>query len=254
MATPHLAALCLPLFLVACGDLELRSIRSPEVVPAQLEGEWSGSWHSSSTTDSGPLVVRLQEFAGQPVVSLQIVNPCVQMRAYELVLGLSSVELRAEGDPVFVGVLGEGRTLVGGYDCNNDVGSWTATWQRDLAPLIDLSGRWSGTLATAGALPRLLTLQLEQTVREGMLALDGALTIDGIGPEPVRLPLVGTANFRSDGFDLALRSPDGSAPNVVMSGLGESMPLQVELGVLQVLGASALPFTQGVFRIEWQQR
>ena len=241
------------LVLAACGDLDVRSVRVPEVVPASLEGEWSGTWTSAMSGSSGPLTVRVQEFDGVPLLSVDITNACVENRSYDLVLGNGLIELRDGPRTVFAGVLGEGRTLLGTFTCDADDGTWTAAWQRDLPPLLDLSGTWNGSLATLENPQRGLRLQLDQGVRGGVLVLDGTLAIDGLGADGGELvvPLEGVASFRSDGFDLGLRSLDGSTPNLVLSGLGEPDPLQVDVGVLQVLGGSSLPFSQGVFRILW---
>ena len=241
------------LVLAACGDLDVRSVRVPEVVPASLEGEWSGTWTSAMSGASGPLTVRVQEFDGQPLLSVEIENACVEARSYDLVLGNGLIELRDGQRTVFAGVLGEGRTLLGTFTCDADDGTWTAAWQRDLPTLVDLSGTWNGSLATVETPLRVLRLQLDQGVRGGLLVLDGTLTIEGLGAGAGDLvvPLEGSASFRSDGFDLGLRTLEGGAPALVLSGLGEADPLQVEVGVLQVLGASTLPFSQGVFRILW---
>ena len=247
------SSLLLLFVLAACGDIDVRSVRVPEVVPAALEGEWSGTWTSSRTNASGPLTVRVQEFDGQPLLSVDIENACVENRSYDLVLGNGLIELRDGARTVFAGVLGEGRTLLGTFTCDADDGTWTAAWQRDLPPLVDLSGTWNGSLATLENPQRGLRLQLDQGVRGGVLVLDGTMAIAGLGPDGGELvvPLEGAASFRSDGFDLGLRSLGGITPNLVLSGLGDPDPLQVEVGVLQVLGASSLPFSQGVFRILW---
>lgn len=242
--------------LAACGDLDVRSVRVPEVVPASLEGEWTGTWTSDTNGTSGALTVRVQEFGGEPLLSVDIENACVENRAYDLVLGNGLIELRDGDRTVFAGVLGEGRTLLGTFSCDADRGTWTAAWQRDLPALLDLTGTWNGSLATIETPARGVQLTLEQRVRSGLLVLDGTLTIAGLGVDAGDLvvPLEGSASFRSDGFDLGLRSPDGIAPVLVLSGLGEPEPLQVEVGVLQVLGPSTLPFAQGVVRIAWTGR
>ncbi|MBL8737311.1 MAG: hypothetical protein JNL12_12845, partial [Planctomycetes bacterium] len=95
--------------LGAC-DLEVRSTRSADVVPAALQGEWEGTW-SGAAGSGGTLTLQVQQFDAEPLVSIRIDNPCLEAREYQLVIGLASVELRRDGEPVFVGVLGEGRTL-----------------------------------------------------------------------------------------------------------------------------------------------
>jgi len=252
MRRAHSSLLSL-LVLAACGDLDVRTVRVPEVVPASLEGEWTGTWTSAATGASGALTVRVQEFDGEPLLSVDIVNACVENRTYDLVLGNGLIELRDGERTVFAGVLGEGRTLLGTFTCDADQGTWTAAWQRDLPTLLDLTGTWNGSLATVETPARSVQLELAQSVRAGLLVLDGTLTIAGLGVDAGDLvvPIEGSASFRSDGFDLGLRSLDGTAPVLVLSGLGEPEPLQVEVGVLQVLGPSTLPFAQGVVRIAW---
>ena len=97
-AVGYLASL---LVLAACGDLDVRTVRVPEVVPAPLEGEWTGTWTSDANGASGPLTVRVQEFGGEPLLSVDIVNACVENRAYDLVLGNGLIELRDGQRTVF---------------------------------------------------------------------------------------------------------------------------------------------------------
>ena len=174
--------------LSGCGDLEVRSVRSPEVVPAILEGEWRGSWSSARNAGTGPLTLTVQEFDRTPLVALDIDNPCVAPRPYRIVLRGSTFELRDGDDVVLAAMLAPDgtRQLLGTYSCVNDSGTWTAIWQRDLPPLIDLSGAWTGEVTAAGPggvpVQRDLTLQLTQSVRDGRIVLDGELALPQLLP------------------------------------------------------------------------
>jgi hypothetical protein len=243
------------LLAAACGDVDVRSVRVGPAVPETLQGEWVGSWTSSLTAASGALQVRVQEFRAEPVVALQIDNPCLLPRDYQLVLRPTSIELRADGETVLAAELGAGRTLTGTFQCQADQGTWTASWVRALPTLGDLSGRWTGTLTPAVALPavpmpRPLQLDLEQSVVGGSVVLTGVLDV----PELLGLPIAvsGYTIFRDDTFDLLLRAEQPGAPTVVLSALGARQPLSVELGLAQAFGAAPLPFAQATFSLQWQ--
>lgn len=239
----------LPLLVTACGDLELKSVRPTDVVPAGLEGEWVGSWQSVLSNTGGGLNVKVQEFDGEPVLGMQLDNPCITPREYDLVMTPSTIELRADGATVFAATLGEGRTLIGTYQCKADLGTWTATWQRLLPPIVDLGGTWSGDLTIAGqpALP--IRLQLDQSVASGAIVIDGALELIGLSPAPI--PMTGSAQFRDQGFDLLLQTPNGVAPDLLLTAFGIRDPLRIEVGLLQMFGAQP-PLQQGIVRLVWQ--
>lgn len=240
---------------VACGDIQVRSVRIGPVVPVDLQGEWVGMWRSAANPSTGPLQVRLQEFRGEPVVSVLIDNPCVEPREYELVLRSESIELRVDGEAVLAATVGPGRTMVGTFQCENDQGTWTAAWVRALPTLGDLSGQWIGTITPAVLPPsvpsaRPVRLELQQSVRGGVVVLDGVLE----APELLPLPLLlnGYTIFRDTSFDLLLQSTSSAGPTVVLSALGEREPLRVDLGLAQAFGSGPLPFGQAVFTLEWQ--
>jgi hypothetical protein len=243
-------ALLLPWCLVACGDLDVRSVREPQVVPAQLAGEWLGTWQSANQTASGAVVVRVQEFAGEPVVRIEFQNPCLEPRAYELVMTASLIELRAEGQVVLAAAVRADRSMDGIYQCEAESGTWTATWQRDLPTLVDLGGDWSGSLAVAGQPTRPIDLVLEQGVQDGSLVLEGLLDLGDLWPS--LLPVRGSVFFREGGFEVVLATSAGSTPGLFLAGVGDRDPLQVETGFLQTIGSPVLPFQNGVFQIFWQ--
>lgn len=251
-AMRHLAALSLPWWLAACGDLHVKSIRSPQVVPAAFAGEWTGTWMSTDPAATGAIAVRVQEFAGEPVVHVEFQNPCIEPRSYELVLSGSTIELRAGADTVLAGALVEPQRLVGTYHCPLESGTWEATWQRDLPELADLGGIWTGTLAVPGQVTRPFELALEQDVDGGELRLTGLLDLGDVWPS--LLVVRGPVAFRDDGFDLALQTLSGNSPGLLLAGSGDREPLQVESGLLLTIGSPVLPFSNGVFTISWQGR
>jgi len=232
--------------LGAC-DLEVRSTRSADVVPAALQGEWEGSWSGASGT-GGALTLQVQQFGAEPLVSIRIDNPCLEAREYQLVVGVASVELRRDGEPVFVGVLGEGRTLTGMFACAAGEGSWSATWERDLPDLVDLSGTWTGSLSVPGvSLP--LAAQLTQEVRGGRLVVSGTMAAEGLITD---LPVEGTVFFDVDTFDLVLQTTAGVQPALLLTGRGETASATLPLGLVQVLGGADLPFPQAVAELARQ--
>lgn len=234
----------------ACGDLDVRSVRPTRGVPDTLQGEWIGWWQSTSSNQGGALVFTVQEFDGEPVVNLSLDNPCVEPRDYELVLTPSTIELRLDGRTVLAAVVGEGRSLLGTYECVADLGTFEATWQRELPELVDLSGTWDGTV-TVGATSHGARLQLQQEISGGRMLLQGELDLGGFWPVPI--PVSGTAMFRDAGFDLMLHTGAGAVPALLLSGFGEREPLRLPFGLLHVFGGS-LPFPQAVLQLDWQQR
>ena len=245
----HLA-FSLVLLLAACGDLEVRSVRAPQSVPQELVGEWVGTWQSTAEA-TGAIVVRVQEFEGEPVVRVEFENPCIEPRSYDLVITAASIELRAEGAAVMTATLVEGRQLVGTYHCPEESGTWTASWQRELPAVQDLSGAWTGSLAAAGQPTRGIDLDLVQTVEGGDVRLQGFLWLHDLWPLP--LEIEGTVLFREATFDLLLRTPVGSVPGLLVTGIGDYTPMRVENGLLQPIGTPVLPFPIAGFTIFRQE-
>jgi hypothetical protein len=246
----RLAAFFAPCLFAACGDLDVRSVRAPQVVPPALIGEWSGTWHADGSGNSGSIVVRVQSFEGEPVVNVQIENPCVEPRTYQLVVTPATFELRADGQTVLAATLGEGRELIGTYHCSAEDGTWNATWQHDLPEVLDLSGDWSGTLVVGGQSDRPLALMVSQSVDGGVVLLDGLLDLGDVWPVPV--PLRGSVEFRDDGYEVVLSTVPGNQPVLLLTGIGDRDPLRIENGVLQGLGGQPLPFQSALFTIARQ--
>lgn len=248
IAFPSLvASLCLS--LGACGDIEVRSIRSGDVVPAQLEGEWHGAWQSELSGISGVLTLRIQDFGGEPVVAVEIAHPCVPPARYEFRATANTIQLLDDGEVLFDGLLGDDRTLVGSYACLADSGSWDASWQRALPELVDLGGTWSGTITAPGFDPQALELQLVQTVRDGTLLLQGTLGLPGLPTDP--LPIFGQVQFGDAAFELLLVTEPGTGPLVHMTGLGDPATRTIGSGDLQAAIDPLLPILQAEWDAQW---
>lgn len=234
--------------LAACGDLEVRSIAATDVVPASLQGFWSGTWQSDINQAQGLIDLRIQEYKAEPLVAVTINNPCVVPGDYELVLTQGQISLQIDDVPVLEATLRTDRALTGTYGCNSDRGTWQAIWIEALPEVIDLSGSWDGRLFVAGQFEQPVSITLEQRVRSGSLVLEGEATLPGALPFPV--PLRGVPNFRETDFELILQSEPGSEPQIVLTGIGDRESLGVPVGLLQVLSLSPLPFSQAMVELE----
>lgn len=243
-------SLALLLGCAACGDINVRSVRTGDVVPPALEGEWLGSWQSSTTGINGLLTLRIQDFAGEPVVAVQIAHACVPPSQYQFRASPTKVELLADDVVLFEAVIGTDHTMIGSYGCAADAGSWDATWQRALPELIDLSGRWLGTVAVAGQPTQTLVLDLTQSVRNGTLALDGSMSLPDLLPDA--LPMRGSVQFGEAGFDLLLLTQPGTVPLVQMTGTGSSTALQVPSGQLLAAIDPLLPLVEATWTVQRQ--
>jgi hypothetical protein len=240
----NLGALFLPLFLAACGDLDVRSIREP--VPNVLIGEWVGTWQSSRQNAAGEVTVQVREFGGEPLVQIDIDNQCIEARLYDLTIAGDLIELRADGLLVMAATLAEGRRLDGFFRCQADEGTWSATWTRDLPAVVDLGGMWRGVLVPQNGAATTLGWDLVQSVDEGSLRLDGMLELPEVWPVPVLV--TGTATFRTDAFDVVLRSVGITGPSFLLSGVGSLEPLLIEGGLMHVFG-DPVPFRDATFTI-----
>jgi hypothetical protein len=235
-----------------CG-IDVKSVRTGKVIPADLEGVWHGTWTSEQASLNGTLTLQLQEWHNTAVVSVATDNPCLEPHDYDLSLSAGRIELRDNGQIVFAATFGPNRTLTGTYVCHADSGQWAAQWTEALPPIVDLSGTWVGTVSTAGVPAQALSLELLQSVRHGMIVLDGLLTLPELAGAQVLL--TGSAEFHQDGFDLLLATFPSSNPALVLTGFGSTEPLRVELGVFNVIASQPpLPFTQGVWQVDWQER
>ena len=236
----------------ACGDIAVKSVRVSEAVPVALQGQWTGTWASSSNSASGDVEVNLQSFDGQPVVGLVISNPCLTPGNYQLVVTGSMLELRSDGEPRFLAVLGPDRTLIGTYQCAEDSGTWMAVWQRDLPTIGDLRGVWEGTVTTATVPSSRLQITLDQRVVGGQLAIEGSMTFPDLLPRS--LPVAGTVRFREGSFDIVFSTEAGVSPAVQLAGLGDSTALAIQDGLLVAQAGTLLPFAQALWQMSWSRR
>jgi len=243
---------CLLLLLAACGDIDVRSIRTGDVVPVALRGEWKGAWQSGQTGLNGLLTMRIQEYDGEPVVSVQIAHPCVPPSQYQFRATATKVELLANDVVLFEAVLGGERSLIGSYGCLVDTGSWDAVWQKDLPQLVDLGGSWAGSISVPDYPLQPIVLQLEQSVRNGSLVLGGSMALPGLLADP--LAMVGTVQFREGVFDVLLVTEPGVVPLVHMVGTGNSTTLRLSGGQLQAAIDPLLPLLQATWEMQWQGR
>ncbi len=239
-----LVYLVLPLllFLAACNKVEFRTVGSGSAVPAALAGEWSGHWQSEEGAQMGEVTLQVQQFENAPVVGLLINHPCLPTTLYEFNLVGTVLELSSNGETVFRGELLPERLLVGTYECAMDSGHWSATWQRDLPPVVDLTGVWQGQIeVTAGNTP--IRLEFDQRVVQGALEVTGLLTLPQELTSP--LPVRGLVRSREGFFELSVTTVAGIVPQVVIGGVGDSANLQVESGLVATSG-QPLSFTHGV--------
>lgn len=241
----------LGVLLAACGDLDVRSVRVSASVPAELEGEWSGHWQSSDGSAGGAVLLRMQDFGGVPVVSVQLDNPCIQAQEYQFRTVGNRLELLADGEVLFAAAFGEDRTLAGTYGCIADAGTWDAAWARALPDLVDLGGRWEGSVSAFGVPPRTLSLDLDLLVRGGALVVEGTVHVPSLFATP--LPVNGLIQYHEQTFDLWLAVTTGSSLAVQMFAVGDVATRRIDTGLVQTNGDPALPFTQAAWRAQWTQ-
>ena len=234
--------------LAGCLKIERRSSQVPGF-PQQLLGEWHGSWRSSSTAGSGQLVLAVQAFQGQPIVTVDLQHPCIVGQGYQFVQQGLRWELRLNEQTVFTAEVElANRTLNGSYDCQQDQGSWSASWDHALPEIPDLSGIWSGVYeALQPPSSGILSMELLQNWQDGRLRLTGSLSFDGHG---VTLPLiVGEVAWTGDLFELLVQG--GVPPSSVnLQGSGQRIALAVSQGLFTVEDPR-LPFRFGIWNAAW---
>ena len=248
----HLALFALvSLSSVACGDIDVKSIRVVDVVPRALEGEWRGQWSSTEDSGAGTVTLRMQDFEGEAVVSLQLDNPCIEKRSYQFVTSGNLLQLLADGVVVFSAVLGGERSMAGTYECAADVGVWSVDWTRSLAAPVDLGGQWMGSVTVPGLAPMVLQLDLDLFVQGGTLMIEGTATLFPDGMPPTTLPVTGSATFLETTFDLRLVAPTSDVPNVGVQlfGGGSVAALRVDVGTVQT-NDPGLPFHEAIWQAQ----
>jgi len=221
-------------------------------MPAALEGRWVGSWTSSGNQGGGSIEIRIQQFRSQPVVEVQIDNPCLTPNDYDLSLSGDQISLSLDGTTVMsANLLGE-QTLDGVYSCAADEGEWQAEWVEGLPTLLDLSGEWEGRIFSIGEGELSITMNVEQNVEAGRLVLQAQADVpcftNGM-PMVGVVPMQGYVRFYPDDFELTLYTPLGSEPSIYMTGIGERETLHVPLGVVQLQASPLTPLANGTVQL-----
>jgi len=239
------------LLLSAAGCIKVQQHSTTDTrVPAVLQGHWNGAWSSAASATQGALELRVQSFADHPVLRVVTDNPCLTPAHYEFLnLGLR-FEMRRDGVTVFAATLDpDARTLAGDYECDDDHGTWSAHWDRDLPPIGDVTGTWTGTIS-AGTPPRTvnLGLDLEQVWVDGFLTVTGSVNIPEMGFSQGLTG--GLVEWHDDDFDIALRSDGTVGIALLLQGVGQSANRSVENGLV-VAQDPRLPFSTGVWTAAW---
>jgi hypothetical protein len=247
MHTRLLVLTMLVLGFAACGDLRVRSVPPSRTLPVTLQGRWLGSWQSEISLLSGNVEIFIQEFAGEPLVRVNLDNPCLVPRDYELVVTGDTLSLKADGVVVLEASMNAPQQLEGTYACAEDQGTWIAQWVEALPEPLDLTGTWSGRIFGGGEPDQAIELVLEQRVAAGTLVLSGDAQLPDVSP--MLLPVTGYVEFREDRFELVLQTQQGLDPRIILSGSGDREPLQLPDGLLQVLSQNALSYSQAMVEL-----
>ncbi|MFN6147077.1 MAG: hypothetical protein ACK5AL_12015 [Planctomycetota bacterium] len=230
------------LWLSACGEIRSTVPAVPSAVPAALVGEWSGAWTAAAGDGGGELALRVQEFAGQPVVQITTDLPCLAGPSFQLQLAAANFTVRVGEAVVLSGALTAPGELRGSFGCGAGDGAWQATRTRVLPAVADLTGRWTGTLFYDGLPAAPFALDLRMALDSGVLRLDGDIFVEGSDPAEV----VGIASsFDDQGFVIQLTTPDGA---LRAQASGRLQPLRVELGQFGVF-AGGTAIGGGVFNM-----
>lgn len=246
------AALAATMLPVACYKIEARTtVRS--AVPAQLQGEWTGSWTDGANDQNGTLQILLRTFQNQLVLGFSSDHPAAQQA---LVWHFQGTQVRLTGDGIeFTGTLDTAaRTFSGTFTGSEGAGSWQAEWQRELPPIVDVSGTWVGSFASSsepnGSGP--LQLQLEQLLIDGQLRLRGSIELPSL---QLTVPVVdGYVDWLADTFDLQMISDISELPIVQLTGIGDPEGPSVERGEFIVLPPPGLPVGLGSWQAVWVGR
>lgn len=233
--------------LGSCGDLQVRSVPPSRVLPVDLQGRWLGSWQSEISLLRGNVEIFVQEFQGEPLVRVNLDNPCLVPRDYDLVVTGETLALQADGVAVLEATVTAPQQLEGTYACSEDQGTWTAQWVEALPEPLDLTGTWSGRIFGGDQPDQPIEIALVQSVVAGTLVLSGDAELPGVSP--MLLPVAGYVEFREDRFELVLQTQQGLDPRIILSGSGDREPLQLPVGLVQVLSATALPFSQAMVEL-----
>jgi hypothetical protein len=225
----------LSVLLAGCGKLRLQTTITPQAIPAQMEGEWTGTWTSSTNGAQGTLHVRLQTFANNPVVRFENDHPVMQVSDFRFLFLGRHVEIHASDATAaaFSGDVAAGlRTMSGVYSCTGDAGTWQAAWNRVLPPIGDVSGDWLGGFETfEPPLQAPLHLQLVQTWVDGVLHVSGEIDVPGTSNQVAIQD--GIVEWRETDYVILLTTDPAAPPTVLMQAAGTRSQFTVN-GALQV--------------------
>ena len=166
-------------------------------------------------------------------------------------LSVAQIELQADGVTVLEASRTEQQKLEGTYTCAEDQGTWSVQWVEALPTLLDLSGEWQGRIYGQGQTEQPIVVDLQQGVEGGALVLAGFADLPGA--LPFELPLQGYVRFVADRFELVLQTDPGFEPQLIVSGIGDREPLQLPVGLVQVISPTGLPFSQALVELVRQE-
>ncbi|MCR9244124.1 MAG: hypothetical protein NXI31_03775 [bacterium] len=241
----HLTLCVVMLLTAACGGFQVTSTRN-DGVPAALLGSWEGAWQSDGSRGGGSITVQVQEFEEEPIVSVQLDNPCIAPQRYQLLFVAGGFELRADGDTVLRAEFTPEGRLAGEYTCDLDSGTWSAVREGDLPGILDLSGSWNGQVE-AGGFTEDLVMEISQSVGGGEVRLLATVQVPTYMALP--LPLIGRASFRENEFDVLFTTTNGVLPAIQMVGVGDRETMTIRDGVMVVSGGVVLPFSTASWQI-----
>lgn len=248
-----LAALAAVSCLAACYKVEAR-VTTSAVIPANLQGEWTGSWIDAAQSQQGRLGFLLRTFQGQPVLSIDTDLPAAQQQGLRYTFNGTHVEFVGL-DVAFSGDLdAAARTFFGSYTSAQGDGSWRAEWTRALPAIVDLSGTWIGSFVSSSQAGTVgpLVLDLTQQLVDGQLRVTGSIELETYG---LSVPVVdGRVDWQAETFEMQLISDVGALPIVQLSGVGDPAGLRVDQGQFVVLPPPGLPVSVGSWEAGWVSR
>lgn len=245
-----LAALTAMAFCASCYKVQTRTTVS-SVVPAQLQGEWNGTWTDAAGQATGSLSFLLRTFQGQLVLSFETDNPAAQQQTFAFAfhgphVEVSSSEIRFSGD-----LDATARIFAGDFSGSGGDGTWQADWTRELPPIVDLSGTWIGSyrgdneLIPAGS----MVLVLQQQLVQGQMRVTGSLELQD---PSMQVPIVdGYVDWNADTFDVQMLSDISMLPIVQLTGVGDPLQRRIDHGQFLVLPPPGLPVGLGSWQAVW---
>lgn len=244
-----LAAALAVAVLPSCFKVE-RTSTSRDVVPADWEGEWIGTWSASDGTGRGSMALHARSFEGLPVLQVETDNPCIGAASYTFARQGLSWELTGDDGTEFRGVLNPSRRqLSGTFACPREHGTWQVDFERSLPPIGDLGGEWNGSMAVVSPpVFAAIVLDLDQRWQGGVLRIGGVVHLWSLG---LSVPIAeGRVDWRGDRFTLLLRTDANQGPGIWLQGRGSDGARSVEDGIFLV-DDPRLPFRTGSWNAAW---